>query len=198
MYRIFFIYFTVLFSGTAFGQSEFRIAIQDSKMTIKGSSSLHDWQCRVEQITGQTKAEVEGGKLKQLSSLTLSANSNSIRSIKENGDYYEKAMDKNIYKALLSDKHPNITFTLSRVNSIKAAGNSTQVEATGIITIAGSRKETVLTVKATPTATGIIFEGSVPIKMTDYNVEPPTALFGTIKTGNEVVVDFKMAFLSVK
>jgi polyisoprenoid-binding protein YceI len=198
MYRLLVLLLLVSIIHTSYSQSEYRIAGQNSKMTVKGTSSLHDWQCRVEQVTGQAKAEVEGGKLTKLSSLTLSATSNSIRSIKENGDYYEKAMDKNIYKALATDKHPNIVFTLSKVNSMKASGTSTLIDASGVLSIAGTRKEAIITVKATPGATGIVFEGSVPIKMTDFNVDPPTALFGTIKTGNDVVVDFKMTFLAVK
>jgi polyisoprenoid-binding protein YceI len=198
MYRLLVLLLLVSIIHTSYSQSEYRIAGQNSKMTVKGTSSLHDWLCRVEQVTGQAKAEVEGGKLTKLSSLTLSATSNSIRSIKENGDYYEKAMDKNIYKALATDKHPNIVFTLSKVNSMKASGTSTLIDASGVLSIAGTRKEAIITVKATPGATGIVFEGSVPIKMTDFNVDPPTALFGTIKTGNDVVVDFKMTFLAVK
>lgn len=198
MYRILILFLFLITLHTSYGQTDYRVSIQNSTMTIKGTSSLHDWVCRVEQLTGQAKAEVEGGKLKQISSLTLTASSGAIRSIKENGDYYEKSMDKNIYKALATDKHPNIVYTLSKVNSMKASGSAMLVEATGVLSIAGTRKETILTVKATPGANGILFEGSFPIKMTDYKVEPPTALFGTIKTGNEVMVDFKMTFQAAK
>jgi len=32
----------------------------------------------------------------------------------------------------------------------------------------------------------------VPIKMTDYGIKPPTALFGRLKTGDDVKVNFEL------
>ncbi len=40
----------------------------------------------------------------------------------------------------------------------------------------------------------IIFEGSAPVKMSDHNIEPPVALFGTVKTDDETSVYFKINF----
>ena len=34
--------------------------------------------------------------------------------------------------------------------------------------------------------------GVVPIKMTDYGIKPPTAIFGRLKTGDEVKVNFEL------
>ena len=36
--------------------------------------------------------------------------------------------------------------------------------------------------------------GEKSIKMTDFNVEPPTALFGSITTGDEITIKFKTKF----
>jgi hypothetical protein len=38
------------------------------------------------------------------------------------------------------------------------------------------------------------FEGTQAIKMTDYSVNPPTALFGALKTGNDITITFKTDF----
>jgi polyisoprenoid-binding protein YceI len=180
-------------------QANYRVSLNDSRLIISGTSSLHAWQCRAEQLSGQLQAEVDGTNLKSVRSLVLNAIVMSIRSIKENGEYFEKAMDKNVYKALAADKHPNITFTLARINSMRASGNRTAtIDAIGMLRIAGISKEIPLVVNGTLTTNGIIFEGSVPIKMKDFNVDPPTALFGTIKTGNEVVVEFKVVYREVK
>jgi hypothetical protein len=32
----------------------------------------------------------------------------------------------------------------------------------------------------------------VPIKMTDFGIKPPTAIFGTLRTGDEVKVNFAL------
>jgi len=175
-------------------QSELILSGKDSQMIIRGTSSLHPWQCRAEQVSGQLKAELINGGVKNINSLVFIAGSSFIKSIKDNGEYYDKNMDKNVYKALDVTKHPNITFTFSRLVSVKP----TALEVVGILKIAGSTKEISITAKAIPSAAGIIFEGKVPIKMTDYNIEPPTALFGTIKTGNEVSVEYKLVFMATK
>jgi len=39
----------------------------------------------------------------------------------------------------------------------------------------------------------VIAKGSVPIKMTDYGIKPPTALFGRLKTGDDVKVNFELS-----
>jgi hypothetical protein len=32
------------------------------------------------------------------------------------------------------------------------------------------------------------FKGSKPIKMSEYNVEPPSFMFGSVKTGNDITI----------
>jgi hypothetical protein len=47
-----------------------------------------------------------------------------------------------------------------------------------------------------PSTGQLAFEGSQTIKMTDYGITPPTALFGTLKTGDEITITFKTNFTS--
>ena len=42
------------------------------------------------------------------------------------------------------------------------------------------------------------FTGSIKIVMSDYGIEPPVAMFGTLKTGDEVTIDFELKFVSNK
>lgn len=179
----------------AVSQSTFRLSAKDSQMIIRGTSTLHNWQCRVEQPSGQMTGELSNGNIQDIKSLAMGVMVTSIRSIDEKGAYYEKSMDKNVYKALQSEKYPNITFSFSRINKKTLVGKNIVMEATGILRIAGVSKEITFQVQSTPRTGGIVFEGKLPIKMTEYKIEPPTAIFGTIKTGNEVTLEFKMAYL---
>jgi hypothetical protein len=38
-----------------------------------------------------------------------------------------------------------------------------------------------------------VLTGQLPIRMSDYGIKPPTAMMGTIKTGNDVKVTFRWA-----
>jgi hypothetical protein len=40
----------------------------------------------------------------------------------------------------------------------------------------------------------LVFEGFQTIKMTDYGVKPPSALFGTMRAGPDITIRFKTNF----
>jgi hypothetical protein len=42
----------------------------------------------------------------------------------------------------------------------------------------------------------ITIDGEQRVKMTDYNIDPPTVFFGMIKTGNIITISFKTTFLT--
>lgn len=180
--------------SSGFTQQNYSLNAKDSRMIFTGTSSLHSWQCRVEQPSGKLAANVDNQLKLTIQSLTLSIPTTSIKSISEKGEYYDKNMDKNMYRALNTDKFPSLTFTLSQ-SSVKGARSKIySVEGIGILKINGVAKEVTLTAQCTVASTEIIFEGKFPLKMRDYNVEPPTAIFGTIKTGNDIVVQYKMVY----
>ena len=67
--------------------------------------------------------------------------------------------------------------TIAAKGSLNIAGVTRPVDMMVKVLIRGNRK--------------LIFEGSQTIKMSDFDIAPPTALFGTLKTGNEVAINFK-------
>ena len=107
-------------------------------------------------------------------------------------------MDKNTYKALKADDHPEITFVLT--TPVKAIPAGVHAIAAKInLTIAGVTRAIDMSVTATSQAHGNIeFEGSKAIKMTDYGVKPPVALLGTMRTRDEITIHFKGVFVANK
>ena len=41
----------------------------------------------------------------------------------------------------------------------------------------------------------LLFEGTENIRMTDYGVKPPSALFGTMKAAPDIIIHFKTNFI---
>lgn len=171
-----------------------KLNIKESSILVKGTSSLHDWRCKTEQITGDISYKADALTLKDITDLDLQLVVKSMRSIKENGNYYESGMDKNMYKALNAEKFPKITFTLIDISNVKASAGKADFVAKGNLTIAGNQKPISFPVNATLTANGIIFNGTTSFKMTSFSVTPPRALLGTIKTGDEITIEFNAAF----
>ncbi len=147
---------------------------------VSGTSNLHDWD--VISNTAIVSANIAisaNGAITSISALNFTT---PVIALKSN----HAGMDKNTYKALKMDANPNIVFTLKNTT---VSGNA--IKCNGILTIAGKSVETdvVVTYKVNTDKT-ITIIGSKNINMLEYGVEPPTALFGTIKTGKEVVLSF--------
>lgn len=156
--------------------------VKNFKMSVAGTSTLHDWESEVTQVDASASLELAGAQLAGISKLKVTIPAKGIVSTKG------KIMDNKTYDALKADKHPKITFTLA-----KAAISSSKVQASGQLTIAGATKTVSLNAESKADSNGnITFTGSYPIKMTDYGMAPPTAMMGAIKTGDEVTVKFQL------
>ncbi|MDQ8004670.1 MAG: YceI family protein [Pedobacter sp.] len=171
-----------------------KLSLKESSIIVKGTSSLHDWRCKTEQFSGDISYSANALTLKDITTVNLELVVKSLRSIKENGNYYETGMDKNTYKALNADKFPKITFVLTDISNLKASAGKADFVAKGNLTIAGSQKAISFPVNATLTANGIIVKGSTTFKMTTFGITPPKALLGTIKTGDEITIVFNASF----
>ncbi|WP_310993779.1 YceI family protein [Aequorivita marina] len=160
---------------------------ETSSLKIDGTSNLHDWQIVAENQQGTLVADFEDGKLSEIKQLDFTVTAESLKSGKS-------AMDKNTYKALDTKEYKQIVFKLNDVNSINCAANSCKVSATGDLTIAGTTKPINITFTMEIGASKISLTGTKNIKMTDFNVDPPKALFGTITTGDAIDVIFQSSF----
>jgi len=169
----------ILISMTTFGQGHYA-QNGTSRISISGTSTMHDWTMTSDKATYDAVFENNSQRDQlQLISLVVSVPAESLKSGKG-------GMDKNAYSALKTDKNKQITFQLA---SGKIDGKT--IRCLGTLTIAGTTKQ--IEVEATYT---ILPEGSIQCKgskklaMRDYNVEPPSFMFGTVTTGNEITVSF--------
>ncbi len=167
-----------------FAQQAFQLSAQQ-QWTVEGTSSIHDWEMVSQSATGTAKIETEGSSIKSISFLKLQLPAETLKSGKS-------SMDDNAYKALNTDKHPNIQFELTEVESFSAQ----EVRARGKLTISGTTKLVLL--KATYKVSGntVTFSGSHPVSFTEFGLKPPTAVFGTIKTGDQLNIKFETTFKS--
>jgi len=181
----------LLFSPSLWAQSKYNYALaHDYSLTIHGGSNLHDWTETVGKSDGIGAVYWNDNGSFDLNGLKLIIEANSITSTEGS------VMNDKTYKALKTGKYPAITFMLtSPVKSVQSDGKKYQVEASGTLTIAGVTKPVVLHATVTADTHGkITFEGSQPIKMSDFGIDPPTALFGMLKVTNDITVQFKTSF----
>lgn len=153
------------------------------QLKISGTSSLHDWDMVSDKATGKLVANVDGNKLAAITSLVVEMPAESIKSGKG-------GMDKNAYKALKTNQFKTVKFDLK--SSTKNADGTWNF--TGTFAIAGATKSVTLKIKETTIGGQSVFEGSYSFKLTDYKITPPTALMGTVKTGDDVKISFTLKF----
>ena len=156
-------------------------------MKINGTSTLHDWEAPAKTLSANGDLTLANGDLQAIASLSVVCQSKSIQSTKG------ESMDEKIYDALKADDFPTINFTLSKVKSITKTAEGWTVETTGNLTIAGSTQAIDMTVKAVLKADGqIVFSGKKAIKLSQFNIERPSAMLGVIKCGDDITLTFDL------
>lgn len=162
-----------------------------SFIRIEGTSTLHDWKMEGTTIDGKIAApplnQWENAQWKSDASDVLVAIP--VKSIKSE----HAKMDKLMAEALKADANPTIRYELT--SAVLVQSNPTiQLDTRGKLTIAGVTRDVAMQVNGTREAAGAyVLTGQIPIQMSDYGIKPPTAMMGTIRTGNDVKVTFRWA-----
>ena len=153
----------------------------DSKSTfsVAGTSTLHDWEMKSASGTGTANLAIANSKLTDIESLSITLLAESVKSEK-------KSMDKVAYETLKTDKNKNIKYVLKSAEKV----NETTWELTGTYTIAGVSK----LLKTTVTKDGLNLQGTNKITFTEFGMKSPTAMLGTIKTGQDLTLKFNLNF----
>lgn len=152
------------------------------KMTVSGTSTLHEWESVVEKVDAKGFYTLENNELVDVKDVVIKIPVTSIKSTKG------KMMDDKTYDAFKCEKYPFIVFTL--INNKVNESNST-IDITGNLSMAGVTRAITLRASYKILSNGELqITGSQKLIMTEFQMEPPTAMMGTIKVGDEVVVGF--------
>jgi polyisoprenoid-binding protein YceI len=114
-----------------------------------------------------------------------------VKSIKSK----EKLMDTKTYEAFNAEKHPNITFKMTELQSLQINGADVTVAVAGNLTMNGTTKKVTLKSSGKALKSGVYqFKGAVALKMTDFNMKPPTAMMGMMKVGDGITLKYDVTF----
>jgi len=174
-----------MLSATSFAQTKYTLAASPV-LKVTGGSTLHDWEMVSSSAQGEGMFVMEAGQLKGIPSLKVEMPAETLKS-------GTKGLDSNAYKALKTSQHKQVKFVLKELT-----GSGTNYQAKGDFTIAGVTKSASFPVKLTPAGDKLTFEGSYATKLTNFSVDPPTALMGTVKTKDDITIHFKTTFQPTK
>ena len=104
-------------------------------------------------------------------------------------------LTSNMHGYLKRDEHPTITFNLTEVTAIELDGDKATITANGVINAAGVDQDITMIVDTVVNENGsVTFSGTQNLLMTDFDIDPPTAVMGTIRSRDEIVINYSVTF----
>lgn len=168
------IVFLVCATFVGFGQDTYNLS-SESKLTIDGTSTVHDWTVTANTMEGSVTAE--GNSPREIDFQVTVADIKSERGA---------TMDKKMHAALQKESHPKVVFNLKEVKN-----ESTLV---GTLTIGGNAQDVEVEGKIEASGGNIRISGDHGIALKDFGIDPPTAMFGQVIVGDDVTVKFDLVF----
>ncbi len=160
-------------------------------MRIIGSTNLGGWQTKATALdldlrfSDPDQVDLVKGSLSELELRVP------ISEIKSDTPGAERSM----YRALKARAHPEIIFRLDveRGGAEEIMDNRFNLASVGTLSIAGVARTVDLIVYGRQTKDGkILLQGRKKMLMSDFSIDPPSALFGLVRTRDEIVVVFTL------
>lgn len=159
-----------------------------STAVVKGTSNLHDWDMELKNFTSSFQLSQEGMKVKSISDMKFSCKVKDIKS-------ESSIMDKKAWDALKNDKQPEITFTGTSVSGLAAENGKFSGTANGKLSIGGQSRDVSIPFRGTFSDDRTVsIDATADLTMSSFGISPPTAIMGTLKTGDKVTVSLKLNY----
>ncbi|MDB5130827.1 MAG: yceI [Mucilaginibacter sp.] len=161
---------------------------KDAAITVLGSSNVHDWTMTASTMESRGEFNFEGGTLRSLLAFNFSVDAKSLKSDHE-------SMDTRTYKTIKADQYPKITYKLTHAVITAMQKNKYSIRTTGELRIAGATQTIVILVSAVVNPdNSISCSGSQKIKLTDFNIDPPSFMLGAMKVKNDLTIQFNLIY----
>lgn len=170
------------------------VGLDTGKVTIDGTSNVHAYRAstttvrvtRVQLADGVAGPHFWDALLKPggLAAFDIAIPAATLTSGKDD-------LDKNMYKALNTKAHADITFRLVRVEPAASAKGPAALRAIGMLKIAGVEREVALDLTTERRQSALAVKGELQLLMTDYGITPPKAMLGMLRTDPKVKVTFE-------
>ena len=161
-----------------------------STVVVRGHSTLHNWSAKSSTLTGKMILSghwpVASGQSMTIDLLHVAIPVSTLKGSDGGG------MTHTIMHSLHRRQHPNITFILTHAklqNSKPTKSGGYIFHTAGLLKINGIMRKEPMTLRITPHRSGnITVQTRVKLKMRDFAVMPPTAMFGIIRSANAITV----------
>lgn len=152
------------------------------RVGFDAKSTLHDFTGTTQRVSGEFRADLDDPKGEWSGKVSCEA-STLVTGV--------EGRDSNMWEHLDTKNHPSIEFTIARFELTRADVAKEEVDGTihGQMSIHGKARDVQMPVTVRlDSSKRLLVEGQMPLKLTDYDIEVPSQLGGTIKMEDEVKV----------
>jgi polyisoprenoid-binding protein YceI len=161
----------------------------DISITVAGTSTLHDWEMQSDAAESEVHFSVDNnGQPEKLESIMFRLQKTTLKSDKS-------GLDRRAYDAMNANRHPEIIFRADGAGNLEQSGDKYEVSTKGELTVAGVTRK--IEVNATCTngnGNELICTGSQNLAMSDFNIDPPVMMLGTLRTGDEITINYRIVY----
>lgn len=189
--------FISLFTISVNGQQKVTdiISISRSDISIIGTSNVTDYTCRLHNTGDLKKLQVESTRTQNLIELNgakINLNSNQF-------DCGNAIMNKDFKRAIQSQNHPYIEVVFLQFELQEDTPNAKEqhfVPCKIQIELAGVSKTYNGHIKTLSIASDrLTLEGELALHMSDFNIDPPKAMFGMVQASDEIKIGYSITFI---
>jgi polyisoprenoid-binding protein YceI len=165
----------------------------ESRIWVDGKSSIRDWSCKALDVNAAIDASPSAVA-------QVAAGEKGIRTVRitvpaDKMECGNGTMNEHMKKALKVDENPTIVFKLTSYDVARtAAGSAGTLK--GMLTLGGVQKAISIPAEGKTEGVALRVTGAVEVIMTDYDLTPPSLMFGRIKVRDPVTVNFDLLLKS--
>jgi len=181
-----------------------------SELVLQGSSNVAPWRCSGKTLDGRMEVaaplsrinhlidRIEDGNVATLTAQTATFPQPTFQLVVPVHTIRcgNRQMERDMYRALRSDAHPAIEFRFAQlVGGIHhdIDDGTYRAKIAGTLSLAGARRDVTVDVEAQRIARDRFrLRARLPLRMTDFRITPPTALFGMVKAKDDLIVHFDL------
>lgn len=175
-----------LLSTSAFAAD---ISANSAKLTISGTSTVQAWKCEAKTV--DTTLQLADSKL-ALDSVAQDVSGARVRIATMALDCKNGTMNDHMREALKAKQHAQISFNVKSISGEKGA-----LKLNGELTLAGVTRAISIPATVAQQGTALRAKGQYTLNMKEYGIKPPTLMFGTMKVGETVTLDFDVTVPAV-
>ena len=170
---------------------------EQTKVFLEGTSNVRDWDATSTKIDGVVEFESNGTWSEAAfdpDSLVENGLRATVRIPADSLISDSRRLTSNMHDYLEVKAHRYIEFELKSValnGRVDPDARSFTTDAEGLLTVTGNQREIAFPVEWAREGNLLILSGKAELKMSDFGIDPPTMMFGTLRAADEVTVEFQ-------